>query len=274
MKFSVVTPCFNGMPYLPDCIASVRHALADFDYEHVIADGGSTDGTIEFLEKQSDVDWLSEPDTGMYDALNKAITRSSGDVIGHLNSDEQYNPSGIQAALQKLEFERLDAIFGPTVMVDGKGEFLQLFKQIVTPRVIDSHWHMPVQSCSLIYRKSCWQREPYDTNYRLCADHIWFRKQMEKGLKLAPVLEPIGIFAWHAENLSSTEGKTSSESALDLVDQSTFAFKSAKHIYRLRKWLVGGYRQEPITYEQFRNGTIETKQIDKPTLKLRRDLRS
>ncbi len=274
MKFSVVTPCFNSLRYLPDAVASVRHALEGLDFEHVIADGGSTDGTVDYLRAQPDLNWISEPDGGMYEALNKAVSRADGDIIGHLNTDEQYNRAGLRAALELFESDAaLDAVFSPTVMVDAEGEFIQLFKQVVVPRVIDTHWHMPVQSVSLLYRRRCWEREPYDTSYRLVADHVWFRHQMERGMKLAAVREPIGIFTWHADNLSSSEGKTSSEDALADIDRKSLPIKLAKHRFRLRKWLAGGYRPEPVRYEQFRAGKLESHTVERPCLKVRQDLR-
>ncbi len=270
MKLSIVTPCYNAIRYLPDCVASVRAALQGFDYEHVVADGGSTDGTVDFLKAQPDLKWESAPDEGMYDALNKAIARAEGDVIGHLNSDEQYNPAGLHAALKALAESGADAVMGPTVMLDGDGNFLQLFKQVVVPRVVDTHWHMPVQSCSLLFKKAVWEREPYDTSFRLAADHVWFRHQMERGLKLVTVREPIGIFMWHGENLSST---AEPEDALADVDKSTLAYKSAKHLYRLRKLFAGGYRAAPIKYSVMQSGQSVEVHIPRPTLKIRGDLR-
>ena len=270
---SVVTPSFNALRYLPDCVASVRHACAGIAYEHIVVDGGSTDGTVAYLEQQSDLRWLSEKDGGMYEALNKGIRMAQGAMVGHLNSDEQYNRPGLSEALQELETKSVDAVFGPTVMVDGEGAFLQLFNQSTMPRVIDTHWCMPVQSCSLLYQKACWSREPYDTRYRLVADHVWFRRQMERGLTLASVRKPIGIFTWHSNNLSSTEGLDSAEDALADIDKASSRLRWAKHHYRLRKFLQGGYAKKPIDYEQFRQGVLYREHVARPALKLRRDLR-
>lgn len=271
--FSVVTPCFNAMQYLPDCLASVRHACKGLEYEHIVVDGGSADGTVEYLGRQQDIRWISEPDGGMYEALNKGIAMARGRVIGHLNTDEQYNRKGLHEALVLLEASAADAVFGPTVMVDGDGNFLQLFKQITVPKVIDTHWCMPVQSCSLLYQRSCWLREAYDTRYRLVADHVWFRHQMEQGLNLGVTKQPIGIFTWHADNLSSTEGRTSSEDALADIDRKSRSIRRAKRAYRLRKLLAGGYCRTPVDYEIFRGGQLQHEHVFRPALKLRRDLR-
>ncbi|MBK1857693.1 glycosyltransferase [Cerasicoccus arenae] len=269
MKVSVITPCYNAARFLPDCVASVRHALAGREYEHIVADGGSTDATLDFLRSQPDVDWRSGRDQGMYDALNQAAARATGEVIIHLNTDEQLNRVGVNAALDLLERDQLDAVLGPTVMVNGRGVFLQLFKQVITPRLIDAYWHMPVQTCSFIYRRALWERYPYDASYRLIADHLWVRRQLELGAKLGVVREPIGIFAWHGDNLSSTEGKTSTEDARAGVTIPRAQLQRAKRIYRLRKLLAGGYWASPVSYEIIRNGKLEQSQITRPRLKIR-----
>jgi glycosyltransferase involved in cell wall biosynthesis len=266
MKLSVVTPSFNSVRWLPACAASVRHAGAGRDFEHCVADGGSTDGTLEFLKAEPGLHWFSEPDRGMYDALNKGIARATGDVIGHLNADEQYNRAGLQAALALLEQSpALDAVFSPTVMVNAAGEFLQLFKQVTVPRLADALWHMPVQSCSLLYRKRVWERQGYDARFRLVADHAWFYAQMQRGLRLAVVREPIGIFTWRADNLSNAGG---SEDAFDGLPRNTFRLKLAKHAFRLRKLVAGGYRRDPVGYDIVRRGAIEHVRIAAPALKL------
>ena len=63
MKLSVVTPCYNAARWLPDCAQSVRHAGTGIEYEHWVIDGGSTDGTQDFLRAQTDLRWLSESDS-------------------------------------------------------------------------------------------------------------------------------------------------------------------------------------------------------------------
>lgn len=266
MKLSVITPSFNTRLWLPACVASVRHATASRDCEQWVIDAGSRDGTVEYLKSEPSLQWISEPDHGMYDALNKGIARATGDIIGHLNADEQYNRVGLQAALKLLESQpHIDAVFSPTVMVDGESHFLQLFKQITIPRLADAIWHMPVQSCSLLYRKKIWERLPYDSRFRLVGDHAWFYGQMKLGLSLAVVREPIGIFTWRPDNLSNSNA---SEDALGGLPRKTFALKLAKHAFRLRKLLAGGYRRDPVDYEIIREGRIVSEHVVRPALKL------
>lgn len=86
---SIVTPCYNGLPYIQDALDS----LQDQQYEnidHIVVDGGSTDGTLDILERSPDVRYISEPDEGIYDALNKGLDLAGGDLIGWLNADDKY----------------------------------------------------------------------------------------------------------------------------------------------------------------------------------------
>ena len=269
MKLSVVTPCFNAARYIQNCVESVRHACAGLDYEHVLADGGSTDGTVEYLQSQPDLKFISEKDDGMYDALNKAIGISSGEIIGHLNSDEQYSRPGLISAVSRFRDPSLQAVMGPTVMLNGRLEFMQLFNQVVRPKLSDVYWHMPVQSCSLLYRRSLWEREAYNTRYRLISDHIWFRKQMERGLKIQVERDPIGIFIWHGDNLSSKNCE-SGENALADVDTKSFQIGLAKRWYRFRKLLLGGYCRFWMRYEVCVLGNTQKVVIFFPRLKIRR----
>ena len=87
MDFSVVTPCFNSIRWIELCVRSVRHACRGLSYEHIVCDGGSTDGTLDYLQNQKDIRLIPGPDKGMYDALNKGMAAARGRTLGHLNAD-------------------------------------------------------------------------------------------------------------------------------------------------------------------------------------------
>ncbi|MDB6026132.1 MAG: hypothetical protein JWM68_2355 [Verrucomicrobiales bacterium] len=89
MIFSVITPSFNCKDYILENIESVRRqGFGSDDLEHWIIDGGSTDGTIELLKRQNGIKWISEPDNGLSDAVNKGIQRAKGEWIIWLNADD------------------------------------------------------------------------------------------------------------------------------------------------------------------------------------------
>ena len=88
MKISVLTPSFNSAKYIERAIQSV--VSQDYkDWEHIVVDGGSTDGTVEILKSYRHLNWISEPDKGQSDAMNKAFRLSTGDIVIFLNSDDE-----------------------------------------------------------------------------------------------------------------------------------------------------------------------------------------
>jgi len=246
---SIVTPVFNSIRWIELCVRSVRHALQGLSYEHIVVDGGSTDGTLEYLKQQQDIRLILGPDKGMYDALNKGMASARGRILGHLNADEQYDRAGLAHALQKLDQTGADAVFGPTIMLDEHLNFLYLFNQITVPLPIDADWHMPVQTCSFLFRRQIWERCPYPGEYRVVGDHVWFRRQMKLGLNLVSVREPIGIFTWHQDDIAKRLG-SHGENALADVDRKTLSMRSAKLIFRARKLVSGGcFSPFSLSYE-------------------------
>lgn len=239
MEISIVTPVFNSIRWIELCVRSVRHALEGRDYEHIVCDGSSADGTLEYLRQQKDIRLIPGPDRGMYDALNKGMATARGRIVGHLNADEQYNRAGLAHALEKLTRSGADAVFGPTIMLNENLEFLYLFNQITVPRPIDADWHMPVQTCSFLFRREIWERCPYPSEYRVVGDHVWFRRQMKLGLRLVPVRQPIGIFTWHQDDIAKRLGPHG-ENALADVNRKTLRLRLAKLGFRLRHGAGGG----------------------------------
>ncbi len=99
VKISIVTPSFNQGKFIERTIRSVQEQVTGFPFEHIVVDGGSTDGTLAVLEHYTDrLRYTSGPDRGMQDALNKGFTMASGEIIGWLNSDDTYLPGALQKA--------------------------------------------------------------------------------------------------------------------------------------------------------------------------------
>lgn len=104
MRICVVTPSFNQLEYLQQTARSVLSQTGDFELAWRVVDGGSRDGTVDFLKSISDprLRWISEPDRGQTEALNKGVRDADGDVIGWLNSDDLYAPGALAAVAAAL----------------------------------------------------------------------------------------------------------------------------------------------------------------------------
>lgn len=125
MKVSIITPSFNQARFLPETLRSVREQ----DYrpiEHLVVDGGSTDGTRDILRNAPGVRYLSECDAGQVDALNKGFRLATGDVLAWLNSDDTMNPDCVRLAIAALERTGADLVYGDVEIVDEHGQFLRM----------------------------------------------------------------------------------------------------------------------------------------------------
>lgn len=114
MKVSIITACFNSAATIEDTILSVAAQTWE-DIEHIIIDGASTDGTLALLERYSAglSRLISEPDNGIYDAMNKGVAMATGDVIAFLNADDVYKHSSvIERVARDMQDAGLDALYG------------------------------------------------------------------------------------------------------------------------------------------------------------------
>jgi glycosyltransferase involved in cell wall biosynthesis len=123
---SVLTPSFNQRRFLADCLRSVRQQTYS-RVEHIVMDGGSTDGSVELLNQAGDsAIWESRPDKGQSEALNRALTRSTGDIVGWLNSDDAYyRPDVIEKIVRVFnEHPEIDIVYGHAALVNDHGLIL------------------------------------------------------------------------------------------------------------------------------------------------------
>ncbi len=117
MTLTVVTPSYQQGEWLPETLASVRaaaeRAAPRHQVEHVVVDGGSTDGTLEVLKGQSFASWVSEADQGQTDAINKGMEQARGEILCYLCSDDTWEPDTAREVLDAFEAEEeFDFVYG------------------------------------------------------------------------------------------------------------------------------------------------------------------
>lgn len=177
MKISIITAAFNSGKTLRDTMVSVLNQSYT-DWEHIIVDGGSRDNTVDIireLEPHYDgrLKWVSAPDRGIYDAMNKGIAMATGDVIGILNSDDFYTrPSVLTRVAMELMNNDTDAIFGDIHFVDDTD--LTTCVRYYSSRYF--HWWMMPMGYqpahpSFYCRKKVYDRfGAFDLSFRVAAD--------------------------------------------------------------------------------------------------------
>ena len=211
---SIVTPTMNRRDLLEWTLRSVRSQTYG-DLEHIVVDGGSTDGTLELLaefEGSYPLRWISEPDSGMNNAIKKGFGLANGNILAYLNSDDQYFPWTVEVAMDAFQrYALIDAVFGDAVRLDEvRGELLPLFTRPFDPRMTAAHGSL-VQPAVFFRRRLYADIGPFDESLRYVADlDYWLRAS--RGHRMQHVEEFLAVDRVH-------EGALSQERWQEMADE-------------------------------------------------------
>lgn len=188
-KFSIITVTYNAGKVLEDTIQSVVFQTYR-NVEYIIVDGGSTDNTLDVVHKYQEriSKVISEPDKGLYDAMNKGIRMATGDYLCFLNAgDELHENETLQKIVHTLKGKEFpDVIYGETAIIDEEGHFLHM-RRLSTPEHL--HWKSFKQGMLVCHQAFFARRElalanPYDLQYRFSADFDWCIRIMKQSKNL------------------------------------------------------------------------------------------
>lgn len=184
-KFSIITVTYNAEKVLEDTIQSVI-AQTYHHIEYIIVDGASKDGTLSIIDKyRSRIHTVvSEPDKGLYDAMNKGISLASGDYLCFLNAGDCFHEDNtLQQMVHTLSDTELpDVIYGETALVDKERHFLHM-RRLSTPEILT--WKSFKQGMLVCHQAFFAKRtfalaEPYNLRYRYSADFDWCIRILKK----------------------------------------------------------------------------------------------
>lgn len=203
MTIDILTPVFEPGGVLETCIKSVRDQ--GDAVRHVIQDGASRDEKTQEILRHCESDVVSEPDSGMYDALNRALTRCTGDVIGHLNADEQYLP-GILERVRKIftNDEAVDVVCGDMILTDAHWNPLSYRRSVLPPAESAGLIPLPVPTCGMFIRRKLFQNGlAYRADLKAIADAVLVEDLIQMGARWHFDRVPYAAFSLHGTNLSN-----------------------------------------------------------------------
>jgi len=176
---SIVTPSFNQRKYLEETIQSVLNQ--DYPHlEYIVVDGGSTDGSLEIIQRYAHrlAWWVSEPDQGQTDAINKGFLHSNGEFLAWLNSDDTYLPNAVSEAVAYLQSHpQPGMVYGDANLIDENGLVIGKFpaRQTNYCRLRRGYVHIPQQAA--FFRSALWRKVgPLDPSFFFAMDYdLWVR---------------------------------------------------------------------------------------------------
>jgi glycosyltransferase involved in cell wall biosynthesis len=253
-KISIVTPSLNMGRFLDDAILSVIKQGYP-NYEHIVVDACSKDNTLDILRSYPHVRWISEPDKGQTDALNKGFRMATGDLVGWLNADEYYLPGAFHAVGRSaMEDPGADILYGDTIFVDEEGRLQRAKKAHEFSSTILLYYGCFISSDATFLRRDFIEEGLFlDTKFRVVMDFEYFVRSAAHGRNFKYINRLLGSFRWHGSNLSLQDGKRREErllvqqtwSKLKLPDIGYDALATMSRQYRRGlKLLNGNYLDE------------------------------
>lgn len=243
MKFSIITANRNGERFLEESIQSVVSQKAgDIELEYIVIDGASTDASLEIIDRyRSQIStFISEPDDGPVDAINKGLKLATGDIVGWLNADDRYHPGVLKRVSEAFKTEPNKALcFGRCNIIDEQGreirrwitrfkEFFFLLSSRFTIQCLNY-----ISQPTLFFRKNAFQKTGLLREDLVAAWDYDFILRLWKhggGICLKDI-EPIADFRWHENSISGQRFRTQfrEESNIAYQDAGKYSLQALLH---------------------------------------------
>lgn len=179
LKFSVITVVYNRVETIERTIKSILKQSYN-NIEYIIIDGGSSDGTIEVIKKYEHriAAWISEPDKGIYDAMNKGVLLSTGDVISFLNSDDWYEADALEYAAKQFDNKDIDILFANIAEVSSNK--IRQARPITSDSVKSMYLQMSVYHPSTFAKRNLFVKHGlFNIDYKIASDYDWILRVLK-----------------------------------------------------------------------------------------------
>ena len=256
MKFSVITPNYNGATYLEKSILSVlNQKKTGSELEYILVDGNSTDGSLHIIDRYKDqIDVLViEEDSGPANAINKGLSRATGEVVSWLNADDLYYPGALDRVAKTMaKHPSASFCFGRCPIIDEGGEEIRhgitRFKEMFFP--ISSRFVFQtinyVSQPALFFRRTILDETDLDQYLRedmvAAWDYELFLRLWHYGTGVMVPGGPLAAFRWHSSSISGQFFRTQFEEELDaaIADAGKWSVPAILH-RGVRHGIVGAY---------------------------------
>lgn len=189
------------LPYLKQCVYSISDQQVD--HEHIVIDGNSSDGTKLWLNGMPNLKWISEKDNGMYDALNKGLSMAQGEIIAHLNADEQYLEGSLNYIIDFFDKNpEVDYVVADFLLVDKDGKLISCRKSFPPFWPFFFSNYLYTFTCTLFYRKKVVEMLKYNDQYKSIADVDFFYNIQRRKFKGVHLRKFVAAFTYTGNNLS------------------------------------------------------------------------
>ena len=209
MKASIITVSYNAVKTIEKTILSVLEQSYT-NIEYIIIDGQSTDGTLDIIKKyEKYIDCvISEPDNGIYDAMNKGIQLATGDIIGFVNSDDWYELDTIEKVVTCFNSTDAELIHGIVWFVEEDGSRKKMNGFRNGEVAYEQLYYRMLPHLSVFAKKTIFEQcGKFDTNYQIAADYDWILRCFTSGVRFRYINSVIGSF--RKGGVSTSVGKTS-----------------------------------------------------------------
>jgi glycosyltransferase involved in cell wall biosynthesis len=239
--FSVITPSFNRADLIRHAVESVLAQKYE-PFEHIIMDGGSTDGTLELLASYPHLNVVSGPDKGLYDALNKGVSMARGEIVAQLNTDDVFEP-GIFPAVARLftQHPEADAVSGGADFFERLPEGEHTIKEFDSIREDELPYRttmgVPVFN-AWFFRKTIFERVgPYSLDYPLVADRDFLMRFYLTKLKVLQIDAVVYHYLQHSGSLTiNSQGNLPSSLLMEILHLSEKYLRSQEADPVLKKY--------------------------------------
>ncbi|MCE9608925.1 MAG: glycosyltransferase [Chthoniobacter sp.] len=273
-RFSIITPSFRQLDWLKLCAASVGDQVG-VEVEHIVQDAGTGPELEQWAKGRKGLALHVERDSGMYDAINRGLRRATGEILAHLNCDEQYLPGALASIADYFDrHPDVDVVYGNAVVVDTDGRYL--CSRFALPPMEYHTWicTLSVFTAATFFRRRLIDEENlfFSDEWRAVGDAVWNLELLRRKIRVGLLGTTVATFTFTGDNLITAPGSVQEQVRLR---ESAPAW--AQHLqplwtllHRLRRLGYGNYRPKPLSYAIFTQSSSLARQtfvVERPTFR-------